>query len=40
MADNDQSDDSSEQVKVRRDKLAKLRDAGASVYPNDFKPDH
>ncbi len=41
MADNDQSllDDSSEQVEVRREKLAKLRDAGASVYPNDFKPD-
>jgi lysyl-tRNA synthetase class 2 len=41
MADNDQSqlDDSSEQVEVRREKLAKLRAAGASVYPNDFKPD-
>ncbi len=41
MADNDQSvlDDSSEQVEVRREKLAKLRDAGAGVYPNDFKPD-
>jgi lysyl-tRNA synthetase class 2 len=41
MADNDQSllDDSSEQVEVRREKLAKLRDAGGSVYPNDFKPD-
>ena len=41
MANNDQSllDDSSEQVEVRRGKLAKLRAAGASVYPNDFKPD-
>ena len=41
MADNDQNqiDDSGEQVEVRREKLAKLRDAGASVYPNDFKPD-
>ena len=42
MADNDHSvfDDSSEQVEVRRQKLAKLRDAGNIVYPNDFSPTH
>jgi lysyl-tRNA synthetase class 2 len=38
MADND--DDSNEQIEVRRQKLAKLRAAGAVVYPNDFKPGH
>jgi lysyl-tRNA synthetase, class II len=31
-------DDSVEQVEVRRQKLAKLQDAGVSVYPNDFRP--
>jgi len=42
MADNDYRvfDDSSEQVEVRRQKLAKLRDAGNIVYPNDFRPTH
>ena len=30
----------SEQMEVRRQKLAKLRDAGYSAYPNDFRPTH
>jgi lysyl-tRNA synthetase, class II len=29
-----------EQVEVRRQKLAKLRDAGHRIYPNDFRPNH
>ena len=29
-----------EQVEVRRQKLARLRDAGHKVYPNDFQPNH
>ena len=29
-----------EQVEVRRQKLAKLRDAGHKIYPNDFRPNH
>ncbi|MGZ9143225.1 MAG: lysine--tRNA ligase, partial [Candidatus Binatia bacterium] len=29
-----------EQVEVRKQKLAKLRDGGQTVYPNDFKPTH
>jgi lysyl-tRNA synthetase, class II len=29
-----------EQVEVRKQKLEKLRSAGATVYPNDFKPTH
>jgi len=33
-------DDSNEQIEVRRQKLAKLRETGAVVYPNDFKPTH
>src|SRR5918996_1621174 len=37
MADND-NEDSTEQVEVRKQKLAKLKDSGAVVYPNDFKP--
>ena len=42
MADSENIlvDDSSEQVEVRRAKLAKLRDAGENPYPNDFKPSH
>src|SRR6266496_1445128 len=42
MADNDiaRNEDSTEQVEVRKQKLAKLKDSGAAVYPNDFKPTH
>src|SRR5213593_297202 len=42
MADNDilRNEDSTEQVEVRKQKLAKLKDSGAVVYPNDFKPTH
>jgi len=40
MTDSDNTDDSGEQVEVRRAKLAKLRDAGTKPYPNDFKPSH
>jgi len=40
MADNESTlpEDSNDQVEVRRQKLAKLKDAGAAAYPNDFKP--
>jgi len=38
--ENSQLDDSNEQIEVRRQKLAKLRDSGAVVYPNDFTPTH
>ncbi|HLN85011.1 MAG TPA: lysine--tRNA ligase [Candidatus Limnocylindrales bacterium] len=42
MADDENPllDDSNEQIEVRRQKLAKLRENGAVVYPNDFKPTH
>jgi lysyl-tRNA synthetase class 2 len=40
MTDSDNTDDSGEQVEVRRAKLTKLRDAGTNPYPNDFKPSH
>jgi lysyl-tRNA synthetase class 2 len=42
MADNDilSNGDDSEQAEVRKQKLAKLKDSGAVVYPNDFKPSH
>ena len=42
MADNEivRSEDDSEQVEVRKQKLAKLKESGAAVYPNDFKPSH
>jgi len=33
-------DEVNEQVAVRRDKVAKLREAGVNPYPNDFKPIH
>jgi lysyl-tRNA synthetase class 2 len=29
-----------EQVEVRRQKLAKLKQTGGSLYPNDFRPSH
>ena len=34
------SDDSTEQIEVRKHKLEKLKDAGVSVYSNDFRPSH
>ena len=34
------SEDTPEQVEVRKQKLEKLRMSGATVYPNDFKPTH
>jgi lysyl-tRNA synthetase, class II len=42
MADSDilSNEDGSEQAEVRKQKLAKLKDSGAVVYPNDFKPTH
>jgi len=33
-------EEDNEQVEVRKQKLAKLRDGGQIVYPNDFKPTH
>jgi len=38
--ENNYSDDSGEQVEVRRQKLAKLKEAGHRAYANDFKPTH
>jgi lysyl-tRNA synthetase class 2 len=42
MASNEANlgEDNSEQVEVRKQKLAKLKTTGAIVYPNDFKPTH
>ncbi len=42
MADKDRPSDEtdSEQVEVRKQKLAKLKDSGMALYPNDFKPSH
>jgi lysyl-tRNA synthetase class 2 len=42
MANNDilPNEDDSEQAEVRKQKLAKLKDSGAVVYPNDFRPTH
>ncbi len=34
------SEETNEQVEVRRQKLARLQEAGYSAYPNDFKPNH
>jgi lysyl-tRNA synthetase class 2 len=34
------TEETNEQVEVRRQKLAKLRASGDAVYPNDFKPSH
>src|SRR4026207_1384470 len=42
MAENapNPGEDTSEQVEVRKQKLEKLRNSGATVYPNDFTPTH
>lgn len=42
MADNEtlSVEEDNQQVEVRKQKLAKLRDGGQIVYPNDFKPSH
>ena len=33
-------EDAGEQMEVRRRKLAEIKDAGQTIYPNDFKPTH
>ena len=33
-------EESGEQIEVRRQKLARLREAGHKIYPNDFRPNH
>jgi lysyl-tRNA synthetase class 2 len=38
--DKKPTEDISEQIEVRRRKLAKLREAAYPAYPNDFKPTH
>ena len=38
--ENNSPEASLEQVEVRRQKLAKLKEAGYSLYPNDFRPSH
>jgi lysyl-tRNA synthetase class 2 len=42
MADEkkNSTEDTTEQVEVRRQKLARLKQAGHGHYPNDFKPTH
>ena len=37
---NQPVEDAGEQMAVRRRKLAELKDAGHTIYPNDFKPTH
>jgi lysyl-tRNA synthetase class 2 len=39
-SENNLPEDSNEQIEVRRQKLAKLKEAGGVLYPNDFKPTH
>lgn len=38
--ENHLPDESNEQIEVRRQKLARRRESGAILYPNDFKPTH
>jgi lysyl-tRNA synthetase class 2 len=33
-------EETGEQIEVRRQKLAKLTEAGHKIYPNDFRPNH
>ena len=34
------AEETGEQIEVRRQKLAKLTEAGHKIYPNDFRPNH
>jgi len=34
------AEETGEQIEVRRQKLARLREAGHKTYPNDFRPNH
>lgn len=38
--ENRLTEEAGEQTEVRRRKLAKLKEAGQTLYPNDFKPSH
>ena len=38
--ENNPLEESSEQVEVRRQKLAKVKETGHALYPNDFRPSH
>ncbi len=38
--DKSLTEDASEQMEVRRRKLAKLKESSHALYPNDFKPTH
>ncbi|HZD41188.1 MAG TPA: lysine--tRNA ligase [Terriglobales bacterium] len=38
ITEKDLAQETSEQIEVRRQKLEKLKDAGHSLYPNDFQP--
>jgi lysyl-tRNA synthetase, class II len=39
-SENSSPEASLEQVEVRRQKLAKLKETGHALYPNDFRPSH
>jgi lysyl-tRNA synthetase, class II len=39
-SENNSPEASLEQVEVRRQKLAKLKETGHALYPNDFRPSH
>src|SRR5207245_5050392 len=39
-SENNSPEASLEQVEVRRQKLAKLKETGHALYPNDFRPTH
>ncbi len=39
-SENSSPEASLEQVEVRRQKLAKVKETGHALYPNDFRPSH
>src|SRR5690242_16086515 len=39
MAEKIKTEDTSDQIEVRRQKLQKIEEAGEIAYPNDFKPE-
>jgi lysyl-tRNA synthetase class 2 len=39
MAEKTKTEDTTDQIEIRRQKLQKLEESGERVYPNDFKPE-
>ena len=39
MAEKSKTEETTDQIEIRRQKLQKIEESGDIAYPNDFKPD-